>query len=146
MYKIMSQKSLSFLFAILLVVACNNAPKKEKVEEEMQMYEPSEMALLMRQMYEFNKFTKAQIINKDSLSAFPEEFVNIHEAVMTDPDERDAEFDSLALQFVNFQKATFSTKSDSTTYYFNQSINSCIACHETRCTGPIPKIKKLIIR
>lgn len=141
----MLQKSLFFLFAILLIVACNNTPKKKKNEVKMQMYEPSEMALLMRQMYEFNKLTKAQIISKDSLSSFPEEFISIHEAVMTSPDERDAEFDSLAVQFVNLQKATFSTKSDSTIYYFNQSINSCIACHETRCTGPIPKIKKLII-
>ncbi|WP_232829159.1 hypothetical protein [Aureibaculum luteum] len=119
--------------------------KKEKVGPEMKMYEPSEMALLMRQMYEFNKLTKAQIINRERLSAFPEEFVKIHNAIMTDPDERDSEFDSLAVQFVKFQKATYSTKSDSTAYYFNQSVNSCIACHQTRCTGPIPKIKKLII-
>ena len=138
-------KSLCFLFAVLLLIACNNFAKKEKVEEEMQMYESSEMALLMRQMYEFNKLTKTQIINKDSLSSFPEEFVNIHKAIMTDPDERDAEFDSLAVEFIKYQKATFSTKSDSTAYYFNQSVNSCVACHETRCTGPIPKIKKLII-
>lgn len=141
----MMRKSVSFLLIILLGVTCNKAPKKEKVEEKMEMYEPSEMALLMRQMYEFNKLTKSQIINKDSLTSFPEEFVNIHKAAMTDPDERDAEFDSLAIQFVNFQKAMFSAKSDSKVYYFNQSVNSCIACHQTRCTGPIPKIKKLLI-
>ncbi len=138
-------KSFCFLFTVLLLAACSKPVKKEKVGPEMKMYEPSEMALLMRQMYEFNKLTKAQIINRERLSAFPEEFVKIHNAIMTDPDERDSEFDSLAVQFVKFQKATYSTKSDSTAYYFNQSVNSCIACHQTRCTGPIPKIKKLII-
>ena len=138
-------KSFCFLFTVLLLAACSKPVKKEKVEPEMKMYQPSEMALLMRQMYEFNKLTKAQIINRKKISAFPEEFVNIHNAIMTDPDERDSEFDSLAVQFVKFQKATYSTKSDSTAYYFNQSVNSCIACHQTRCTGPIPKIKKLII-
>lgn len=142
------QKSLLLLFTILLLFSCAKADKAEKeviVEPEMQMYEPSEMAILMRQMYEFNKATKTRILNNDSLLAFPEEFVNIHKAVLTDPKDRDAEFDSLAIAFVNFQKATFSTKSDSTSYYFNQSVNSCIDCHQTRCTGPIPKIKKLLI-
>ncbi|MET2983935.1 hypothetical protein [Aureibaculum conchae] len=138
-------KWLCFLFVVILLTACNNSAKKEKVEEEMQMYKPSEMALLMRRMYEFNKRTKTQIINKDSLSSFPEEFINIHKAIMTDPDERDAEFDSLAVEFIKYQKATFSTRSDSTAFYFNQSVNSCVACHETRCAGPIPKIKKLMI-
>ncbi|MDY7395791.1 hypothetical protein UMM65_11090 [Aureibaculum sp. 2210JD6-5] len=139
--------SVVLLIAMLLLISCAKAGKKEKVtkKEEMQMYEPSEMALLMRQMYEFNKLTKTKIINKDSLFAFPEEFINIHKAAMTNPDERDAEFDSLAIEFVKFQKATFSTESDSTAYYFNQSVNSCIACHQTRCTGPVPKIKKLLI-
>ena len=140
------QKFFFLLLPLLLLSSCTKSDKKEKTEEnKMQMYEPSEMTLLMRQMYEFNKRTKLQIINNDSLSNFPEEFVNIHKAVMTDDKLRDAEFDSLAVQFVNYQKATFSTQSDSASYYFNQSVNSCIACHQTRCTGPIPKIKKLII-
>ena len=141
----MANKFLAFLIIVLLN-SCDTFSKKENVElEEMQMYEPTEMALLMRRMYEFNKLTKSQIVNKDSLTAFPEEFADIHRAIMTDPDDRDAEFDSLANRFINFQKAAYSTKSDSTAYYFNQSVNSCIACHQTRCTGPIPKIKKLLI-
>ncbi|RPD99656.1 hypothetical protein EGM88_03690 [Aureibaculum marinum] len=138
---------LFLLITLFFLTSCAKSEKAEKENkaEEMQMYEPSEMALLMRQMYEFNKVTKARIINKDSLLSFPEEFVNIHKAVLTDPDDRDVEFDSLAVEFINYQKATFSTTSDSTAFYFNQSINSCIQCHQTRCTGPIPKIKKLLI-
>ena len=109
------------------------------------MYEASEMTLLMRGMYEFNKAARVQIIKKDSLLPFPEEFLLIHKAVLTDPSERDKEFDSIAEQFINAQNATFSAKSDSTSYHFNKSINLCISCHETRCTGPIPKIRKLLI-
>ena len=139
--------SITLFITLFLLISCaKTGVKEQKVEEEMKMYQASEMALLMRQMYEFNKLTKLQIINNDSLSSYPEEFVNIHSAVMTDSDKRNAEFDSLAVQFINFQKATFTTKSDSTAYYFNKSINSCITCHQTRCTGPIPKIKKLLIK
>lgn len=127
------------------MVSCHTNNKEVKIKETLVMYEASEMALLMRKMYEFNKVTKAHIINKDSLLAFPEEFLLIHTAVLTDPSERDKEFDTIAEQFIHAQKATFSMKSDSTVYYFNRSVNLCISCHETRCIGPIPKIKKLLI-
>ena len=29
---------------------------------------------------------------------------------------------------------------------YNTAINNCLACHKTECTGPIPKIKKLLIQ
>jgi len=141
MYKI-----INFFIACLLFVSCNSTSKNEKANDEgLVMYQPSEMTLLMRRMYEANKVVKTQIINKDTLMSFPEEFSTIHSAVLSDPSERDAEFDSLAKQYVNYQKLIFSSNLDSTAYHFNRSVNTCISCHETRCTGPIPKIKKLLI-
>ena len=134
-----------FFTFLFLMVSCETNKKEMKIEEEPVMYEASEMSLLMRGMYEFNKAARTHIINKDSLLAFPEEFLSIHKAVLTDPSERDKEFDSIAEQFIKAQKATFSIQSDSTLYYFNKSVNLCISCHETRCIGPIPKIKKLLI-
>ncbi len=134
------------LFALVFVaLACNSTKKEMKVVEEPVMYEATEMALLMRSMYQYNKTTKSQIINKDNLLPFPEEFLTIHTAVLTDPDERTKEFDSLSSRFLQAQKATFSSKPDSAKYHFNRSINLCISCHETRCVGPIPKIMKLYI-
>jgi len=140
MYKI-----IGFFIVCFVLLSCNSNNKKEKVAKTLEMYQPSEMALLMRKMYEANKVVKNQIIRKDTLLPFPEEFLTIHSAVLTDPSERDEEFDSLAKKFINYQKNTFSSNSDSAAYHFNQSINTCIACHETRCTGPIPKIKELLI-
>jgi len=137
---------IAYFFTLLfLTVSCDTNKKEVKIEEAPVMYEASEMALLMRGMYEFNKAARAQIINKDSLSPFPESFLLIDNAVLTDPSDRDKEFDIIAEQFINAQKATFSAKSDSTLYHFNKSVNLCISCHETRCIGPIPKIKKLLI-
>ncbi len=133
------------LVAICLILSCNQSKESTKDSEPV-MYEPSEMALLMRSVYEYNKITKEQIINNDSLLSFPEEFLTIHTAILTDPADRDKEFDSLSTEFLKTQKATFSSKRDSTRYYFNKSINLCITCHETRCLGPVPKIKKLLIK
>ena len=140
------QKLFGVFIVCLLLQSCNSNNKNIEVESnELIMYEPSEMTILMRRIYEFNKVVKTQIISKDSLLAFPEEFTNIHTANLTDPSERDDEFKSLAKSFIGFQKTAFSSNSDSTVYQFNQSINACIECHKTRCTGPLPKIKKLLI-
>ena len=132
-------------FLICLLISCHSNREKVKVEQEPLMYKSSEMALLMRKMYEVNKVVKNQIINKDSLLSFPEEFSNIHTAILTDPTDRNKDFDSISKQFLLQQKAAFTSNSDSVRTHFNNSINSCISCHETRCVGPLPIIKKLLI-
>ena len=140
------KKILGIFIICLLLQACNSKNKKnEVVRDELIMYEPSEMTILMRQIHEVNKLVKNQIIRKDTLLNFPEEFTGIFSASLTDSTERDDEFVILAESFIDLQKMAFSTYSDSTIYIYNQSINNCIECHKTRCTGPIPEIKKLLI-
>ena len=133
------------LIICFVILSCNVAPNKEQVYKDPVMYQPTEMALLMRKMYEVNKALKSQIMNKDTLMSFPEEFKTIHTAVLTKPSDRDLEFDSLSNIFIDHQKATFSSNSDSIVYHFNKSVNTCLTCHESRCVGPIPKIQKLLI-
>lgn len=130
----------------LLLASCKEGKKEVTIEQGAVMYESSEMAIMMRRLYEFNKATKALIINKDSLLPYPEEFLTIHTAVLTDSTERGGNFDSIAQQFLMYQKATYVSNRDSTAYNFNQSIHACVSCHQTRCEGPIPKIKKLLIQ
>ncbi len=140
-------KRISYILVVaLLAFSCGESKKESKITKEPIMYESSEMALLMRSMYEFNKANKVRILKKDSLLWFPENFIKIHTAILTDPNDRDKEFDSLSTEFLSAQKATLLSDKDSVKYHFNTSINLCIACHETRCTGPIPKIKKLLIQ
>ena len=139
------KKGIGLLIISIVMLSCNFVNNNEQVYKDPVMYQPTEMALLMRKMYEVNKVVKTQIINKDSLLTFPVEFSRIHTAVLTNPSERDKDFDSLAKVFIDHQKAIFSSNSDSIVFYFNRSVNTCITCHETRCVGPIPKIKKLLI-
>ena len=140
------QKVFGIFIICLLLQACNSKNRRnELVKDELIMYEPSEMTILMRQIHEVNKLVKNQIIRKDTILTFPEEFTEIFSATLTDSTERDDEFVILAGSFIELQKMAFSTYSDSTIYNFNQSINNCVECHKTRCTGPIPEIKKLLI-
>lgn len=134
-----------FLLLFFSLISCKNKTIKTELKEELIMYQPSEMTELMRTIYEFNKASKIRIADEKSVLEFPEEFQKIKTAKLTDPDERDAEFDSLAIIFLKNQKAAFYSEADSVKFSFNRSINACIECHRTRCPGPLPKIKKLLI-
>ena len=134
-----------FITSFFLLISCKKEVIKSEVKEELIMYQPSEMTELMRNIYEFNKASKTQIENKKDLLEYPEEFERIHTAKLSNPAERDVEFDSLAFIFLENQEAVFTFKTDSLENSFNRSINACIECHRTRCPGPLPKIKKLLI-
>jgi cytochrome c553 len=137
------------LFIIALGFFACNTPAEKKAEnvktEELVMYKSSEMALLMREMYIFNEKTKEKIINNEALGEFPENFLNIHSAILTDPADRSSNFEAFSKGFIANQQAVFSKTSTATKEKFNTMVNSCVTCHKTTCIGPIPKIKKLLI-
>jgi len=134
-----------FLSIFIVLFSCKKEPNKPEVKEELIMYEASEMAVLMRGIYEFNKASKVSIEEKKELFEYPDEFFKMNTAKLTNPNDRDAEFDSLTTVFLENQKAAFSPNTDSLVVNYNNSIKACIECHRTRCTGPLPKIKKLMI-
>lgn len=113
--------------------------------KKFDMYEMSELALLMEQMYIDNQRLKDKIVANDSLGSFPEHFRNIHESAFTDPTEKDAFFKEQAALFLAAQEKIYQDP-DNAKAHFNQAVNVCIECHQVKCSGPIPKIKKLLIQ
>ena len=136
-----------FLFALsVLFVSCTNK-SEEKVDqpkEDFEMYEISEMAGLMEQMYVENSRLKERIINNDSLGKFPEYFNKIEKATFTKGKERDDFFNTNAQTFLQLQAEIY-TAIDSKKA-FNGMVDQCITCHEVKCGGPIMRIKKLYIK
>jgi len=142
-------KRILFLFCSLIVfVACKNSPKPVEpvATEDLVMYKASEMTLLMKEMYISNELLKEKIVKNDSLSGFNATFLKIHNAVLTNRFERTPDFEAKANEFISNQEAIFKVAKESRGTQFNITVNSCIACHETTCTGPIPRIKKLLIK
>ena len=142
--------------AALLVLVCACSKKKEEVKvtapeqpaaakKEFKMYEASEMASLMELMYADNMNLKQRIEDGESPGDFPEHFAKIHSAAMTDESENDAFFKEQAKVFLENQKLVYSDPSNAREH-FNKAVSSCIACHEQKCEGPIPRIKKLYIK
>lgn len=132
----------------ICLMSCNEQPKKETAQKiEFDLYEPSEMAKLMNDMYAYNLAVKDSILNGVMPTHFPMEFLEIHKAEMTKGKARNTVFNSFSEVFLKAQE-TLHTTTDSTLLRqnFNNLVNVCITCHQTECTGPIPRIKKLLIQ
>jgi cytochrome c553 len=136
---------LIFLVISLSLLSCQNE-KDIEVKEPFQMYETSELATLMEEFYVYNDSLKSQILNDLDLTSLPSDFNKIHTAQMTDRFERDESFQLFANLFEKHQKEIYKVSKDSLKQAFNNTIHTCIACHQTTCTGPIPRIQKLLIK
>ena len=144
-------KNLLFLFVCIFLICCNKKQEKSSCTntnsktKRFEMYEMSEMATLMEQMYVDNQRLKERIKKGDTIGKFPNHFLEIHKAVMTDETENDTFFKSKAILFINAQELIYKDPKNAK-QHFNDGVNACISCHEVKCGGPIPKIKKLYIK
>ena len=136
-----------------MLTGCIKQEEAKKAESEKQapekkefvMYEMSEMASLMEQMYAENMQLKQRITNGDTLGSFPQHFLDIHASAMTDESENDAFFKEQAAKFIKAQELIYKD-SVNAKRHFNDAVSSCVKCHEQKCEGPIPRIKKLYIK
>lgn len=147
---------LLILLLVLGLVSCQKSEKKEAQNDaacatdstkskKFEMYEMSEMAALMEQMYVDNERLKERIKKGDTIGKFPNHFLKIHKAVMTDESENDAFFKEQADKFIKAQELIYEDPKNAKEH-FNNGIDACISCHQKKCGGPIPKIKKLYIK
>jgi len=114
-------------------------------KKEFKMYEMSQMAALMEQMYVDNQRLKERITTGDTIGAFPKHILNIHTSALTDEDDNDAFFKEQAAEFIKAQQLIYSDPANAK-QHFNDAVSSCVQCHEGKCEGPIPRIKKLYIK
>ncbi|WP_299336050.1 hypothetical protein [uncultured Psychroserpens sp.] len=145
-----------YLSGLLLIVllGCNTSEHTEKKvtitdgAKSYEVYKPSEMSSLMKGMYAYNEQIKAEIVDGNELSnEFPEEFLKIHSAELSETKLRNETFQHYSGKFIDAQRQVFMSDSElSVKDRYNNAINMCLSCHKTECTGPIPKIKKLLIK
>ncbi len=150
--KYLSTLVIVLLFAFALSCTQKTEPVAEEPVEETasnaeaaNMYKASELAQLMRNMYDSNMEMKKQIMEGKLPESFPEDFAKIHSAVATDPTVKTDAFHGMADYFVENMKAIEEADSTQIISSFNNMVNTCVSCHQMYCKGPIPKIKKLYI-
>jgi hypothetical protein len=139
------------VFSFLVLFSCKNDKKvvKKSIEKkvEYEMYQPSEMAGLMNAMYVYNQQLKRQIVAGETPNTLPFDLMKLHSAEMSNGKGRTPVWNSVVDVFIDSQKAVADTLSNlELKERYNSAINNCLACHKTECVGPIPKIKKLLIK
>ena len=139
-------KKLSILFLLILAFSCKKEMPKEIIIVESKKVKQSEMAALMNKMYDKNLENKMLVLEGKSPKDFPKEFLNIHTAQLTDPSDRKSTFSTFSDFYLKSFQKVYETSKDSLVLRHNNAVNSCIMCHETTCVGPIPRIKKLLIK
>jgi len=142
-------KNIIWIFVFGVLVSCNSNKDKDTdtKSEGYDMYEPSEMSMLMNEMYDYNLEIKKQIIEGEIPTAFPLDFLKIHSAELSDFKQRNSTFESFSKVFIEAEKEVFNAESTvNIEDRFNNAVGICISCHQTECTGPIPRIKKLLIK
>ena len=150
-------KKLFLLLTAFVVISCQKKEEEKKEsctteiketskdDDGFEMYQMSEMAALMEQMYVDNQRLKERIIKGDTIGQFPQHFLQLHKAVMTDEQENDDLFKEQAAKFIKAQEMIYKDPKNAKEH-FNKGVDACVQCHQQKCGGPIPRIKKLYIK
>lgn len=142
-----------FLFLALstaFLVSCGETLKEEKKVMESQfqnVYKHSEMALLMEEMYGDMQIVRDFIMEGKAIEELARNYEDIYTAEMTEDFENNALFQQFAEVYLYQQNELFHSGKTNEKELFNNVINSCINCHESKvgCFGPVSRIKKLRI-
>jgi cytochrome c556 len=126
--------------------ATTSADKKAE-DKNLEMYEESELAALMRQMYDTNLELKKKLENGEMPASFPEDFYTLHDAVATKgmiSEKNRSTFEALADQYKDDLKEIENAATPAQAKIaYNEMVMTCASCHQIYCQGPLPKIKRL---
>jgi hypothetical protein len=103
----------------------------------------SELALLMRSMYD-SSASLMNLVKQGKLpDKFPDIFLKIHTATPTDSTVKTPAFDAFATDYVNGLNLFYHSSKEQLTSNYNTLLQKCVNCHQAFCPGPIKKINKL---
>lgn len=141
------KKLSTFLILIGVSISCQDKiiseSSSEKVKPAFTMYELTEGAMLMEEMYAYNMQLREKVRNGKVLDEMPAKFNKLPMVELTEPSDRDEFYLTKANEFLKFQEAIYTAEDPKKA--FNQMVSSCIECHQQKCGGPIPRIKRLYI-
>ena len=103
----------------------------------------SELALLMREMYEDGLRMKREVMSGEKPEVL-KKFEKIHHAVATEPDKVSTErYRLYADAYLNAMRMLESSSMPELETAYSAVVESCLNCHRAVCPGPMVRIKKL---
>jgi len=131
------------LCCLLLWQACSD--EKNGGSKPLNPNGDSELALLMRQMYDDGVRVKAQIEKGEQVD-IQVDFEKIMAAKATDPVKmQPAEYPHFASSYVEAMQALRNAPAAEARERYTAMVATCMNCHENTCPGPMVRIKKLLL-
>ena len=105
----------------------------------------SELALLMREMFDDGMRMKQQIEEGEKLEVLAK-FEKIHTAQATEPEKAASEkYKVYADAYLKRIEQLKASSEEDTKGLFQGLVTSCMNCHQAMCPGPMVRIKKLYL-
>ncbi len=131
------------LCCLLLWQACSD--EKTCATKPLNPNGDSELALLMRQMFDDGMRVREQIRKGEAVSIHVD-FEKIMTAKATDPEKmQPADYPQLAQSYVDAMRALRDATPAEVEDRYTAMVATCMNCHENTCPGPMVRIKKLIL-
>jgi hypothetical protein len=137
-----------FLIIFAITVACTEEKKacatgEDQVQQPINPNGDSELALLMRAMFEEAQLIKQQIKNGEPITVKLD-----HEKILTahatEPEKAASDtYKAFAELYLQNIKSLQSAEPQQVVNIYDNVVQSCMSCHQSLCPGPIVKIKKL---
>lgn len=132
---------LPVLFILVLAAAC--AKEKPATPAVINPNGDSELALLMRAMFDDGMEVRTALL-EDKHRKIKCDYKSIHTAIPTETQKIDSvTFNPFARAYVEAVEAYNEATRDQRVSTYLHMVNTCVQCHQSYCTGPLRKIKKL---
>jgi hypothetical protein len=131
------------ILSVILFGACQQRPAECQKPKSLNPNGDSELALLMREMFEQSDSLKQLVRDGRPLSGL-EKYQLIHSAIPTDPTVTGPVFEAFADAYIRSIEELENSDTNSLAQ-FNHMVDQCMNCHTEFCPGPKKRIKKLYI-
>ncbi len=140
-----------FAFTIFLLLffalACNeiNSNSNHIIPTQPNPNGDSELALLMREMFEDGLRIKEQIENGEKPEVL-KKFEAIHTAQATEPEKAASEtYKNFAVSYLAAMERLQNATAEDVFDTYQGMVQSCMSCHQALCPRPMVRIKKLYL-
>jgi hypothetical protein len=117
--------------------------QEESARKDINPNGSSELALLMRSMFDDGMLVKADIL-EGKKATVECDYARIHTAVATQPEETvTPDFKTFAAAYEAAVGDLNNAPAGEQRGPYTHMVNTCIQCHQEFCTGPIRKIRKM---
>lgn len=145
-------KKIILCLGIVVIVGGLNACKSEKEKEEncsptsLNPNGDSELAILMRDMAKISEANAIALREGKELAPYHGEFEAMKKADRTMKDFDETFFQGMSDSYLNNMQKLYEAKPEDRIALHNNVVESCQACHNQICPGPLKRIDKMLVK